>query len=163
MVISYPSELFWIDQRVKQVRKNQNRNTQKTRVNGVPVRNGDDTIDLTDRVAGCLLLLYGQQLSRITAITTDQVTTCDQQVFIRFSRDAILIPEPLDGLLQKLLRDGRRYQGVGSPNTTTWLFPGMHPGRPLTASRLGERLRKLGLRAQPARRATLTDLAAHEQ
>jgi hypothetical protein len=120
----------------------------------------DDTIDLTDRVAGCLLLLYGQQLSRITAITTDQVTTCDQQVFIRFSRDAILIPEPLDGLLQKLLRDGRRYQGVGSPNTTTWLFPGMHPGRPLTASRLGERLRKLGLRAQPARRATLTDLAA---
>jgi hypothetical protein len=36
----------------------------------------------------------------------------------------------------------------------------MLPGRPLTPGRLGERLRKLGLRAQPARRATLTDLAA---
>jgi len=36
----------------------------------------------------------------------------------------------------------------------------MLPGRPLTPSRLGERLRKLELWAQPARRATLTDLAA---
>jgi len=120
----------------------------------------DDTIDLTDRVAGCLLLLYGQQLSRITAITTDQVITTGNQVFLRFGRDDVLIPEPLAGLLQRLIRDGRRYLAVGSPNITTWLFPGMLPGRPLTPSRLGERLRKLGLRAQPARRATLTDLAA---
>jgi hypothetical protein len=120
----------------------------------------DDTIDLTDRVAGCLLLLYGQQLSRITAITTDQVTTTGNWVFLRFGRQDVLIPEPLAGLLQTLVREGRRYLGVGSPTTTIWLFPGMLPGRPLTPSRLGERLRKLGLRAQPARRATLTDLAA---
>lgn len=120
----------------------------------------DDTIDLTDRVAGCLLLLYGQQLSRITAITTDQVTTTGNQVLLRFGRDDVLIPEPLAGLLQRLVHDGRRYLAVGSPTTTTWLFPGMLPGRPLTPGRLGERLRKLGLRAQPARRATLTDLAA---
>ena len=120
----------------------------------------DDTVDLTDRVAGCLLLLYGQQLSRITAITTNQVITTSGQVFLRFGRDDVLIPEPLAGLLLTLVREGRRYLGVGSPTTTTWLFPGMLPGRPLTPSRLGERLRKLGLRAQPARRATLTDLAA---
>ena len=30
----------------------------------------DDTFELTDRVAGTLLLLYGQQLSRIAAMTT---------------------------------------------------------------------------------------------
>ena len=35
----------------------------------------DDDLDLTDRVAGALLLLYAQQLSRITAMTTDQVAT----------------------------------------------------------------------------------------
>ena len=120
----------------------------------------DDTVDLTDRVAGCLLLLYGQQLSRITAITTDQVITTGGQVFLRFGRDDVLIPEPLAGLLLTLVREGRRYLGVGSPTTSNWLFPGMLPGRPLTRSRLGERLRKLGLQAQPARRATLTDLAA---
>jgi hypothetical protein len=33
----------------------------------------DTTIAATDRVAGCLLLLYGQQLSRIAAMTTDQI------------------------------------------------------------------------------------------
>src|SRR5262249_1869801 len=34
----------------------------------------DTTLDPTDRVAGCLLLLYGQPLSRIAAMTTSQVT-----------------------------------------------------------------------------------------
>ena len=34
------------------------------------------------------------------------------------------------------------------------------PGRPITASRLGERLRALGIRAMPGRRAALIDLAA---
>lgn len=33
----------------------------------------DDTLELTDRVAGALLLCNGQQLSRIAAMTTEQV------------------------------------------------------------------------------------------
>ena len=120
----------------------------------------DDTIEITDRVAGALLLLYGQQLSRIAAITLDQIKTVGPQTFLRFGRDDLHIPEPLAGLLQTLIRDGRPYVGVGSPATTRWLFPGMQPGRPLTAARLGERLRKQGIRAQPGRRAALTHLAA---
>ena len=39
----------------------------------------DTTLDPTDRVAGCLLLLYGQPLSRIAAMTTSQVTRRDDQ------------------------------------------------------------------------------------
>jgi hypothetical protein len=39
-------------------------------------------------------------------------------------------------------------------------FPGHLRGRPLTAARLGERLRTLGIHAQPGRRAALTSLAA---
>ena len=34
------------------------------------------------------------------------------------------------------------------------------PGRPITPSRLGARLRALGVRAMPGRRAALIDLAA---
>jgi hypothetical protein len=79
--------------------------------------------------------------------------------FLRLGRDEITIPEPLATLLITLTRHNRRYTGLGSP-TTTWLFPGLHPGRPLTAARLGERLRKLGIQAQPGRRAALTSLAA---
>ena len=43
----------------------------------------DDTLDLTDRAAGCLLLLYGQQLSRIAAMTITQVSTRDDAVHVR--------------------------------------------------------------------------------
>jgi hypothetical protein len=119
----------------------------------------DDELELTDRVGGALLLLYGQQLSRITALTTAQLRRRGEQVFLRLGRDEITVPEPLAGLLTALARDGRRYLGVGSP-TTTWLFPGLLPGRPLTPARLGERLRTLGIYAQPGRRTALTGLAA---
>lgn len=114
----------------------------------------DETLELTDRVAGALLLLYGQQLSRITAITTEQVHHRDNQVFLRLGRDEITIPEPLATLLITLTRNSRY------STSASWLFPGLHPGRPLTPARLGERLRKLGIHAQPSRRAALTSLAA---
>jgi len=119
----------------------------------------DDNLELTDRVAGLLLLLYGQQLTRITTMTTDQISTRDHQVLIHFGRNAVLVPEPLASLLLTFIDQGR-HVGVGAPATTIWLFPGLLPGRPLTASRLGERLRRLGIYAQAGRRGALVHLAA---
>jgi integrase len=120
----------------------------------------DDTLDLTDRAAGCLLLLYGQQLSRITAMTTSQITSNDGTVFVRFGHHNVPVPEPLGVILTDLIRTGRTHTGTGSPATSPWLFPGGLPGRPITASRLGQRLRTLGIYAMASRRAALTDLAA---
>ncbi len=120
----------------------------------------DDSLDPTDRVAGCLLLLYGQQLSRIAAITTGQVSRRDDAVFVRFGQHDVPVPEPLGAALLELIRNGRTHVGVGSPARTRWLFPGGLPGKPITASQLGERLRALGIYAMPGRRAALTDLAA---
>jgi len=123
----------------------------------------DDTLELTDRVAGALLLCCGQQLSRIAVMTTEQVHRHDDHdvvVSLRFGAHDITVPEPLSGLLTELIDVGRSHLGVGSPATSPWLFPGHLPGRPITASRLGERLRLLGIRALPGRRATLLQLAA---
>lgn len=120
----------------------------------------DDTIDLTDRVAGSLVLLYGQQLSRIVAITTDQITTSDSQVRLHLGDTPIDIPPPLDALICRLAEQRRPYSGVGSPTRTPWLFSGLDPGRPLTAYQLGQRLRHLGIEPAPARRAALTQLAS---
>jgi hypothetical protein len=120
----------------------------------------DDTLDLTDRAAGCLLLLYGQQLSRIAAMTASQVTSHDGTVFVRFGHDDVPVPAPLGVILTELIRAGRTRTGTGSPATTPWLFPGGLPGCPITASRLGGRLRHLGIYAMACRRAALTDLAA---
>lgn len=120
----------------------------------------DTDLELTDRVAGALLLLYGQPLSRIATITTDQLTRRGEQLFLRFGHHDVPLPEPLAGLAVALTRHGRRYRGVGSPSANAWLFPGHLPGRPLTPARLGERLRALGIHAQPGRRSALTSLAA---
>jgi hypothetical protein len=120
----------------------------------------DQTIDITDRVAGCLLLLYGQQLSRIAAMTTDQITDRDSTVVVRLGRDEIDLPDKLGQAMLELARTGRPHTGVGSP-AGRWLFPGGLPGNPISASQLGVRLRKLGIGALPGRRSTMTHLAAH--
>ncbi len=120
----------------------------------------DDNLDVVDRVAGCLVLLFGQQQSRIAAMTTDQVTNRDDDVFVRFGRHEVPVPEPLGTLLLHPIRDGKPHVGVGSPANTQWLFPGGLPGRPITPSQLSHRLRTLGIKTQAGRRAALTDLAA---
>lgn len=121
----------------------------------------DNTLELTDRVAGSLLLCYGQQLSRIAVITTEQVHRRDDVISLRLGAHDLTVPEPLSGLLTDLIEVGRHHHlGVGSPTTSPWLFPGHLPGRPITPARLGERLRALGIRALPGRRATLLQLAA---
>jgi hypothetical protein len=121
----------------------------------------DDTLELGDRVAGCLVLLYGQQLSRIVTLTRDQVAVTDNTTRLQLGDTHIDIPEPLDQLVARLANTRRPYTGVGSPTVTPWLFPGLDPGRPLTAYRLGQRLQHIDINPAAGRRAALTDLAAH--
>lgn len=121
----------------------------------------DETLDLTDRAAGCLLLLFGQHLSRTAVMTTSQIIERDGAVLVRFGQHEIPVPASLGSILTELIRTGRPHTGTGSPATSQWLFPGGMPGRPITAGRLGERLRAIGIRAMPGRRAALIDLAAH--
>jgi len=121
----------------------------------------DDTIETTDRVAGGLLLLYAQPLSRITAMTVDQITRAHKVTTIPFGSDDIVVPQPLATLLATLIDTPPRYvAGVGAPATSPWLFPGLLPGQPLTPARLGDRLGTLGIDARAGRRAALIHLAA---
>jgi hypothetical protein len=121
----------------------------------------DDGLDTVDRVAGCLVLLFGQQQSRIAAMTTDQIIhrDNDDEVFVSFGRHDIPVPQPLGALLLQLIHHGKSHVGVGSPPDSPWLFPGGLPGRPITASRLADRLRTLGIHTQAGRPAALLDLA----
>lgn len=120
----------------------------------------DDALQVTDRVAGCLLLLFGQQQTRIAVMTTDQITSQADGVTIRFGRHDLPVPKPLGELLLQLIQHRKPHIGTGSPTDARWLFPGGLPGRPITAYRLAKRLRALGINTRAARRATLVDLAA---
>jgi hypothetical protein len=120
----------------------------------------DDSIEVTDRVAGCLVLLFGQTTSRIAALTTSQVTRHRDGVTIQLGQHDVPVPELLGNLLLTLITDGKPYTGIGTPASSKWLFPGLLPGQPITAKRLAERLRALSIPVQAGRRAALIDLAA---
>ena len=113
-----------------------------------------------DRVTGCFLLLYGQQLSRIAGMTRAQVRDHGTGLTVRFGRNDAAIPEPLAGFVRDQLAAPRRHHSLGAPPDTRWLFPGHLPGQPITAARLGERLGKLSIDGQAGRRAALLQLAA---
>jgi len=119
----------------------------------------DDTLEVGDRVAGCLVLLYGQQVSRIAILTRDQVHITDEHVLLKIGAISIDIPEPLASLLVSLIENKRPYNGVASPPDSPWLFPGLAAGRPVNASNLGARLRRIGVRTLPGRRSAMNHLA----
>ena len=108
-------------------------------------------LDPTDRVAGCLLLLYGQPLSRIAAMTTSQVTRRDGETFVRSAGTTCPSPSPLAApLLQLISRRPQPTRGVGSPPPPLAVPRAACPAARSPRPRLGERLRALGIYAQTA-------------
>jgi len=93
----------------------------------------DDTIEPADRAAGCLVLLYGQDVTRIAALTASQVTRHNDEVHIRLGSHDIPIPPALGTILDTLITHGKPCTGTGTgtgtgtPEHSKWLFPGLLP------------------------------------
>lgn len=119
----------------------------------------DDTLDADDRVAGLLLLLYAQLPSAIGRLRLDQIETAGDQVLVHLGQAAVVVPEPLAALIVGLVAARRGHAVVGDPGSSHWLFPGGQPGRPISSSQLGERLRLIGIRPGQARSTALFQLA----
>lgn len=119
----------------------------------------DDTVEAADRVAGLLVLLYAQRAAAISRLTLDHVERREEGVRLRLGARPIVLPEPLARLVLNLVATRRGHAALGDQGTSPWLFPGGQPGRPISASRLTERLRDLGIHAGPARSSALFQLA----
>ena len=119
----------------------------------------DDTLEPGDRIAGLLVLLYAQWPAVISRLTTRHIQASSGQVRIRLGPEPILLPEPLAALVLQLAATRRGHAAIGGPGASPWLFPGGQPGRPISASRMAERLRQLGIRSGQARSAALFQLA----
>lgn len=124
----------------------------------------DDDLDPADRVAGALVVIYAQPLSRICRLTLDDLTLENGDVSVRFGKgvkEAVLMPEPLGSLLCKL--PWRRQVGISGKlagDSSRWLFPGRQAGRHQHPEYLRIRLKKLGIESRPSRNAALIQLAA---
>lgn len=87
----------------------------------------DDTLATCDRVAVLLLLLYGQSSARITRLTRANLQAEQDEVRLRLGEEYIVLPPPLDDLIQQLPGESpvgmAGHLAAGDP----WLFPGRRP------------------------------------
>ncbi|MDP1807732.1 MAG: hypothetical protein Q8K72_21320, partial [Acidimicrobiales bacterium] len=119
----------------------------------------DTTVALVDRVAGLLLLCYGQPLARMVRLKAEDVIADGDRTSIRFGRTEVDLKEPIGELVRELISHRGRAT-TGAPERTPWLFPGAHPGRPLSPDQLGLRLASYGIDARAARTNLMLDLAS---
>ena len=121
----------------------------------------DDTLDFRDRVAGLLILLYAQPLTRILALKIEDVMIETDRVYLRLGRDPLELPEPLAHLTAMLARSptGRASTAIAGAEPP-WLFQGMRVGAPLSQSRASRRLNRVGVRILSGRTSAIMSLAA---
>jgi hypothetical protein len=102
----------------------------------------DETITLGDRVAGLIVLLFAQQVSRVCELRLRDLAELDGELYVSLGRDPVVVPEPAAGLV---FRYAAERWNMNTTNTgTEFLFPGRRPGEHIIAMqlriiRLGER------------------------
>ncbi|MDQ6839947.1 MAG: hypothetical protein M3137_16875 [Actinomycetota bacterium] len=118
----------------------------------------DDGIDIVDRVAGALVVLYAQPVSRIVGLRLVDVRYDDGQAIVTLAGHDLELPEPFATLVGQLpvLRRGGVVNRVENP----WLFPGSRAGRHLAAANLANRLRGVGIEPRKMRGAALAQLSS---
>lgn len=116
----------------------------------------DDTIDLVDRVAGCLVLLYALPASRIHRLRLTDLHPTADGLALRLGDEPLPIPAPLDALIDNLAANRRHLTNAGHPDSD-WLFPGRRAGQPIEGEQLAERLNRHGI-TRAARTAALNAL-----
>jgi len=120
----------------------------------------DDSHAIEDRVAGLLVLLYGQPLARIARLTRDQVTDTPAGVQLLLGTTPLELPAPLDKLARQLLERRHGRAAVGRTSEHPWLFPGGAPAHPISTAHLKVRLASVGIHGRSGRNTALMDLAA---
>jgi hypothetical protein len=112
----------------------------------------DETLRLELRVAGLLVLLLAQPVTRIVRLATSDVEP--DPVAIRVGNNRLEIPSPLDALVMRLSQ--RRAQTPGD----SWLFPGRVLGEPVSANALRNALRSIGVPVRVCKNTALGALVA---
>ena len=117
----------------------------------------DETLAPGDRLAGCLVALYGQQVSKIAALRTTEVSCADDATRLKLRTDWLDVPEPVATLLRQHLRDRGNMSTAANP-ASPWLFPGQLAGDHRSYRRLVRVLHQLGIPARASRLAAWREL-----
>ena len=120
----------------------------------------DPSLDLRMRVAGALVLLFGQNLIRIAALSTEDITTAGDDTYLTLRDHPVLLPPVLATLVTDLAEQPAPIDDPRPTGAPIWIFPGRNAAH-LDPSRLARLLnRDLELDARAARGGALLALAA---
>lgn len=108
-----------------------------------------ETLTPGDRLAGLLVAVYAQPISRISRMRLDDIDISTADPTARLGATAIAL-DPNIAAVAALHLERRR-------STGPWLFPGKTAGRPVSANGVAERLRPHGV-TKAARISALHDL-----
>jgi hypothetical protein len=120
----------------------------------------DDGYPPTDRVAGLLVLLFGQRPHRISRLRTDNVSIHGDRITITLGASPIELPEPLAGHIKALIAARRAKVAKRVTDPGPWLFPSQHPDRPTLPETITHRLQRVGIQPSAHRAAALLHMAA---
>lgn len=120
----------------------------------------DNNYTAGDRVAGLLVLLFGQRPHSISRLTTDHVQLHGDRVTLTLGTSPIELPEPLASHVKSLMTTRRAKVAKRVADPGPWLFPSQHPDRPALPETITHRLQRLGIQPSAYRAAALLHLAA---
>ena len=86
-----------------------------------------DSETLAYRVAGILLLLFAQPLTKIAALPTSAITITDNDVRISLGKEPIPVPQPFADMLVNHTGSRPNLRAAGGMATSPWLFPSVRP------------------------------------
>jgi hypothetical protein len=117
-----------------------------------------DSESLSYRVAGILLLLFAQPLTKVAALRTSAITFAENDVRISLGKEPIPIPPPFANMLAGYVDSRPHLRAAGGLATSPWLFPSVRPGRHRQPQEIMERLGRLGIDLLGARNTALQSL-----
>lgn len=106
------------------------------------------------RVAGVIVLLYAQPLTRIVRLTVNDVVHDGKAVLLRLGEPASPVPEPAASLLLDYIAD-RDNMNTATNQASPWLFPGRRAGQPFRPGHLSALLNEIGVPVAAARGAAI--------
>lgn len=114
----------------------------------------DQDIPKNLRVAGVIVLLYAQPITRIVRLTVDDVVHDGEAVLLRLGEPASPVPEPAASLLLECIAD-RDHMNTATNQASRWLFPGRRSGQPFRPDHLSALLNEIGVPVAAARGAAI--------
>jgi integrase len=111
-------------------------------------------LPLRSRVAGIIVLLYAQRVSRIVRLTIDDVICDGDQLLLRLGEPPSPVPTPFAKLLLTWISERDNMNTATNPDSR-WLFPGRCAGQPMHPASLAALVNKLGVPTSTGRTAAI--------